>query len=117
MLSIQTFLDTILKMLRQLSIGQMGRAQRDRRISNMMRTIVAVFVMCNTLPFIANLLELLLFALCTTQQQQLLLDSTMWIVLVESGNILVLLNAACTICVYVLYNDAYQRCIISICHC
>ncbi|KAK0399895.1 hypothetical protein QR680_003263 [Steinernema hermaphroditum] len=77
--------------------GGADRAEKkERQTSVMLVAIVLLFLSCNTLAFVVNLLE------------NLGLDSGVYISLVTYNNLLVMINASCNIFIYIFFSDKYR---------
>ncbi|TMS38460.1 hypothetical protein L596_005180 [Steinernema carpocapsae] len=62
----------------------------------MLVAIVLLFLSCNTLAFVVNLLE------------NLGMDNDLYVSLVTYNNLLVMVNASCNIFIYILFSDKYR---------
>uniref|UniRef100_A0A915B6A0 G-protein coupled receptors family 1 profile domain-containing protein n=3 Tax=Parascaris univalens TaxID=6257 RepID=A0A915B6A0_PARUN len=73
------------------------RAERkERQTSIMLVAIVLVFLSCNTLAFVVNILENVGY------------DNELYVSLVTYNNFLVIVNASCNIAIYMLFSDKYR---------
>lgn len=86
--------------------------QRENMITLMLLTVVAVFLLCNTLPFITNIFDIIL------QHTRLLSReafSGSFILCVELGNLLVCLNSAVYCAIYAKFNAKFAAALRSLC--
>ncbi|VDN55765.1 unnamed protein product [Dracunculus medinensis] len=73
------------------------RAERkERQTSIMLIAIVVVFLSCNTLAFVVNILENIGY------------DDAFYANLVTYNNFLVMVNASCNIAIFMLFSDKYR---------
>ncbi|KAL3982837.1 7 transmembrane receptor (rhodopsin family) protein [Acanthocheilonema viteae] len=70
--------------------------RKERQISIMLIAIVLVFLSCNTLAFVVNILENVGY------------DNALYVSLVTYNNFLVMVNASCNIAIYMLFSDKYR---------
>ncbi|KJH49508.1 hypothetical protein DICVIV_04342 [Dictyocaulus viviparus] len=70
--------------------------RKERQTSIMLIAIVLLFIFCNTLAFVCNIMENL--------DEVGALYQTM----VTFNNLLVMVNASCNICVYMLFSEKYR---------
>ncbi|CAI4223784.1 unnamed protein product [Auanema sp. JU1783] len=70
--------------------------RKERQTSIMLIAIVILFISCNTLAFVCNIME------------NLDEISTIYQALVTFNNLLVVVNASCNICIYMLFSEKYR---------
>ncbi|KAF1759697.1 hypothetical protein GCK72_016164 [Caenorhabditis remanei] len=70
--------------------------RKERQTSIMLVAIVLLFISCNTLAFVCNVVE------------NMELYGQLYETLVTLNNLLVIINASCNICVYMLFSDKYR---------
>ncbi|CAD6198834.1 unnamed protein product [Caenorhabditis auriculariae] len=70
--------------------------RKERQTSIMLVSIVVLFISCNTLAFVCNIME-------NVEE-----EGPMYQSLVTFNNLLVIINASFNICVYMLFSDKYR---------
>ncbi|VDK42482.1 unnamed protein product [Anisakis simplex] len=70
--------------------------RKERQTSIMLVAIVLVFLSCNTLAFVVNILENVGY------------ENEIYVSLVTYNNFLVIVNASCNIAIYMLFSDKYR---------
>ncbi|PIC37599.1 hypothetical protein B9Z55_016171 [Caenorhabditis nigoni] len=70
--------------------------RKERQTSIMLIAIVLLFIFCNTLAFVCNIIE------------NMGGNGPLYRTLVTTNNLLVIINASCNICVYMLFSDKYR---------
>ncbi|EFO92106.1 hypothetical protein CRE_13708 [Caenorhabditis remanei] len=70
--------------------------RKERQTSIMLVAIVLLFISCNTLAFVCNIIE------------NMEIGGPLYETLVTLNNLLVIINASCNICVYMLFSDKYR---------
>uniref|UniRef100_A0AC34FZM7 G-protein coupled receptors family 1 profile domain-containing protein n=1 Tax=Panagrolaimus sp. ES5 TaxID=591445 RepID=A0AC34FZM7_9BILA len=69
---------------------------KERQTTIMLIAIVVLFLCCNTLAFVVNILENFNF------------EDQLYVSLVSFNNLLVIVNASCNIFIYMLFSDKYR---------
>ncbi|EGT53834.1 hypothetical protein CAEBREN_01787 [Caenorhabditis brenneri] len=70
--------------------------RKERQTSIMLVSIVLLFISCNTLALVCNIMD------------NMGIDGALYEAMVTLNNLLVIINASCNICVYMLFSDKYR---------